>query len=222
MHCSVFDILPSVNASSKMAYVLWRLERDPSLGFSPHPLYPKGITLYPGVHVTGGVHHGVYPGYAEFGVDVHTLPGRDQEGVRSDVEGFLGVLRQEDPSLEVELAFEEGPLGWGDATETSPQHPIVRSALFVSERVLGSKSRLKGFPGGTTASSFQGEGGIPSNPCFWGRAVALRSQPEREHLRGRHRPGVQDLRVDCASLPQCNILVASWETGVVSPGHQRC
>jgi len=177
MHSSISDIMPSVNASTKMAYVLWRLEKDLKIRFPPHPLCPGGITVNPGVFLSGGVTYGVYPGYAEFGVDVRTLPGMTREGVRGDVEGFLDTLRREDPSLEVEMAFEDGPLGWNDASEISPQHPIVQAALRASERVLGFQPALRGFPGGTDAGSFQGAGGIPTVPAFGPGLLPLAHSP---------------------------------------------
>ncbi len=181
MHSSISDILPSVNASTKMAYVLWRLGKDLKINFPPHPLYPKGVTVNPGVFLSGGVYYGVFPGYAEFGVDVRTLPGMTKEGVRRDVEGFLDTLRQEDPSLQVEMAFEEGPLAWNEATEISAQHPIVRAALRASEQVLGFQPKLGGFPGGTDAGSFQGLGGIPTIPAFGPGLLPLAHSPN-EHI----------------------------------------
>jgi len=181
MHSSISDILPSVNASTRMAHVLWRLEKDLKIRFLPHPLYPEGVTVNPGVFVSGGLYYGVYPGYAEFGVDVRTLPGMTKEEVRRDVEDFLDALRQEDPSLQVEMEFELGRLGWNEATEISAEHPIVRAALRASEQVLGFQPTLRGFPGGTDAGVFQGEGGIPTIPAFGPGLLPLAHSPN-EHI----------------------------------------
>ncbi|MGQ9585386.1 MAG: M20 family metallopeptidase [Anaerolineae bacterium] len=178
MHSSVSDILPSVNASTKMGYVLWRMEKDLKIQFPPHPLCPGGITLTPGVFVDGGVYYGVCPGFAEFGVDLRTVPGMAKEGVRLDVEAFLNSLREEDPDLAVEMVFEEGPLGWNQPSEISPQHPLVQAGLRAAERVLGFRPPLRGFPGATDAGTFQHEAGIPAIPAFGPGLLPLAHGPD--------------------------------------------
>ena len=181
MHSSISNLLPSVNASTKMAHVLWRMERDLRINFPPHPLCPGGVTLNPGVFLSGGVNYGVFPGYAEFAVDVRTLPGMTKEGLRCDVEMFLDILRREDPSLQVEMAFEDGPLGWNEGTEISPQARIVQAALRASRRVLGFRPELRAFPGGTDAGIFQGKGGIPTIPALGPGLLPLAHSPN-EHI----------------------------------------
>ncbi len=177
VHSSISNMIPTVNASTKMAYVLWRLERDLKISFPPHPLCPEGITLNPGVFVSGGVYYGVYPGYAEFGVDVRTLPGMTKEGLRRDVESFLDQLRREDPQLQVEMEFEPGPLGWNEGAETSPDAPIVQAALRAGEQVLGFRPPMRGLPGGTDGNVFQGIGGIPSVFAFGPGFLPLAHNP---------------------------------------------
>jgi hypothetical protein len=67
MHSSLSDRLPSVNASVKLARVVSRLADEFRL--------PEGATSNIGVTLSAGVYFGVYPGEAECGVDVRTVPG---------------------------------------------------------------------------------------------------------------------------------------------------
>jgi acetylornithine deacetylase/succinyl-diaminopimelate desuccinylase-like protein len=168
MHSSLSDTLPSVNASAKMAYVLWRMNRDfrSSIHFAPHPLCAQGPTVNAGVMVRGGIFYGVYPGYAEFSTDLRTLPGMTQEGVGRDLEAFLNDLRAEDPALKVELEFEPSPLGWTPASEIAASHPIVRALQRAAEFVFGTSPPLGAFAGTTDATRFQFGLGIPTVPAF--------------------------------------------------------
>lgn len=181
MHSSCSDILPSVNASVKMANVLSRMPRDLRLAFRPHPLCPQGITVNPGVIVSGGVTWGVYPGYAEFGTDVRTLPGMTREGVGRDLDAFLAMLRAEDPELRVEWEFAEPPLDWIEPTEVSPDDPLVRSTAWAAEQVLGFRPPLGTFPGATDATAFQHRAGIRCIPSFGPGLLPLAHGPN-EHV----------------------------------------
>ncbi len=177
MHSSLSDLLPSINASTKMAHILSRMDRELEITYPPHPLCPQGITVNLGVMVSGGIYFGVYPGYAEFAVDVRTLPGMTKEGLRRDVEAFLGQLRTEDPSLQVEMEFEPGPLGWNEGTEISGDAPVVRASLRAAEHVLGYRPPRRAFPGGTDAGIFQSLGGIPTIPAFGPGLLRLAHNP---------------------------------------------
>ena len=168
MHSSLSNALPSVNASAKMAHVLWRMhgELRDRIRFPEHPLAPYGITVNIGDMVSGGVFYGVYPGYAEFGSDIRTLPGMTLEGLKEDIEGFLDDLRQEDPDLKVELEVVDPPLNWYQASEVSPDEPFVDMFLSACEQVLGRRPPLGTFSGATDAYAFQIMGGIPTIPGF--------------------------------------------------------
>ncbi len=166
MHSSLSNALPSVNASAKMAHILWRMhgELRDRIRFPQHPLAPHGITVNVGVVVKGGVFYGVYPGYAEFACDVRILPGVTFDGLTEDIEAFLDDLREEDPDLQVELDMAHIP--FREASEVSPDEPFVRMMLSACERVLGRRPPLGTFAGATDAYAFQVLGGIPTIPGF--------------------------------------------------------
>ena len=183
MHSSISDILPSVNASVKMAYVLWRMQRDlpGRIRYTPHPLCPQGVTLNVGVMVSGGVFFGVYPGYAEFACDLRTLPGMTQQGVRQDIEAFLDDLRREDPDLKAELSFEPLPLGWIEPSEMPADHPLTAALQWAAGRVFGACPPLGCIPGTTDAPKFQFGLGIPTVPAFGPGRLPLAHSPN-EHI----------------------------------------
>jgi acetylornithine deacetylase/succinyl-diaminopimelate desuccinylase-like protein len=165
MHSSISDIFPSVNASAKMAWVLWRMATDLELTFEPHPFYPQGPTVSIGSFVSGGVYYGVYPGYAEFASDIRLIPGMTIESVQADVEAFLSRLRNEDPELTVELEFEDSgkQRSWNGLRGDEPFLEMLQRA---SQRVLGRRLPLTGFPAFTDAYWFETHLGIPSIPAF--------------------------------------------------------
>lgn len=165
MHSSISDRFPSVNASVKMAWVLWRMATDLELRFEPHPLYPKGPTVNLGDFVTGGIYYGVYPGYAEFGSDIRLLPGMTHENLRQDLESFLARLCREDPDLKVELGFEDDgrEQQWPSLRGDEPFVSVLQEAC---QSVLGRKPPLGGFPAFTDAYWFHTHAGIPAIPAF--------------------------------------------------------
>lgn len=165
MHSSLSDQLPSVNASVKLAGVLDRMSRELEIQAPSHPLCPDGITVNLGVMLHGGVTYGVYPGYAEFAVDVRTIPGMTQAGVERDVEAFLERLRQEDPQLDVELAFEPLPVGWTPPCEVPADAPVVRAAQAAAGQVLGTVPPLRALPAVTDGAHFAAVG-IDTIPAF--------------------------------------------------------
>jgi acetylornithine deacetylase/succinyl-diaminopimelate desuccinylase-like protein len=165
MHSSISDQFPSVNASVKMGWVLWRMARDLELRYEPHPYYPQGPTVNLGDFVKGGIYYGVYPGYAEFGSDIRIIPGMTRDEVKQDLEAFVEGLRGEDPELKVELEFagEDRRQDWKWLRGDEPFVGVVQRA---GERVLGHKLPLGGFPAFTDAYWFHTYAGIPTIPAF--------------------------------------------------------
>lgn len=165
MHSSLSDTLPSVNASVKMAEVLTRMTTELTVQAPEHPLCQDSITLNPGVQVRGGVFYGVYPGYAEFGSDLRTIPGMSLDGVKRDLEAFLDRLRAEDPDLDVTLAFEPPPLDWIPPAEVSPEAAIVKAARTAAGTVLDTEPELGAYPA-TTDGTYFAQAGISTIPAF--------------------------------------------------------
>lgn len=163
-HSSLSDRLPSINASTKMAELMLKLDRELKFTHTPHPLGNISPTLNTGVTVRGGTFFGVISGEAEFAVDVRTVPGMTQESLRKDLEEFLARAQEEDPELQVSYAFEEG-LEWVPWSELQPDNPLVESVQLACEEVLGEAPPLSVFPGGTDAPWFEAAG-IPTLPSF--------------------------------------------------------
>ena len=151
MHSSLSDQVPSVNASVKLSQVLSRMAAEFRPRYPVNPDVPGGPTVNLGVTLSGGVYYGVYPGYAEFGIDVRTVPGMTQVGLQSDLEGFLDRLRRDDPELEV--ALEPRPeLAWMPPSAIDPSHPLVDAAQSAGRDVLGRDVPLGTMPAFTDGS----------------------------------------------------------------------
>jgi acetylornithine deacetylase/succinyl-diaminopimelate desuccinylase-like protein len=173
MHSSLSDRLPSVNASLKAAELMLRMSREFKIHFTPHPLYPQGVTVNLGVQVKGGVYFGVYPGYAEFSTDIRTIPGMVKADLVRDIQEFLEKQKQQDPMLDVELHFRPPPTDWIAPTEVSPDLPIVKALCHASEEVLGFCPPLSIYPAGTDSPKFQLGAGIPTVPAFGAGLISV-------------------------------------------------
>ena len=202
MHGAIHDLLPSVNASVRLAEVLVRTAHELEFRHQPHPLCPQGVTASWGSVLEGGVFYGVYPGTAEFGTDIRTLPGMTREQIAEDIEAFLDRLRRDDPELEVEYEFEPLPLGWIETVEVPPEHPLVRAALRASEAVLGQAPTLSMFPAWTDARFFSSVAGIPTIPAFGPGELPLAHAPNEY--------------IEVESLPQAAAIYALTAAGYLA------
>lgn len=164
MHSSISDQLPGVNATLKMAELALRMQRElrDYLTFDDHEYCRFGPTVNVGVTAQAGVTYGVFPGRAEFGSDVRTIPGMTEEQVKLDVQRFLDDAMADDPELDARL---EWNLMVG-ATEIDGNNPIVGALADVSETVLGHRPRLDAFPGATDAAFIQVTAGVPCVASF--------------------------------------------------------
>jgi acetylornithine deacetylase len=145
MHSSLSDQVPSVNASVKLGQVLTRM----AAGFRPSHAGPPGVSGTPtvnlGVTLKGGVYYGIYPGHAEFGIDVRTVAGMTHERLRAELESFLDQLRAEDPELRVS-AEPVAELDWFPPASIDPGHPLVGAARGAARDVLGREVPLGTMP----------------------------------------------------------------------------
>lgn len=164
MHSSISDRFPAVNATAAMARLIDRMETGlrGAITFPEHPLAGLGPTVNVGVTARAGIYYGVYPGYAEFGCDIRTLPGMTLESLRDDLDAFLAAARREDPELDAELIVD----GWFPATEIPSDHPLVQAVQNAAMTVLGRVPPLAAFPGATDSTYFQLGAGIPTIPAF--------------------------------------------------------
>ena len=118
MHSSLSDVVESVNASADLAWVLQQMHERFRIVAPDHPYSAQGITVNVGVTLSGGVQYGVYPGHAEFGVDIRVPPGIDAATIDQALEDFFHGLRSERPDVAVSWTKEPPPLDWMPATET--------------------------------------------------------------------------------------------------------
>lgn len=175
MHSSLSDQVPSINASVKLAGVLSEMAREfhPS---QPHDeRVPGHATVNLGVTLSGGVYFGVYPGQAEFGIDIRTLPGMSLSGFQADLEGFLNRLRRNDPELIVTAEPVAG-LEWMPPCSIDPGHPLVSAARGAAGEILGRDVSLGTMPAFTDGSHWA-EAGIPCIPAFGPGSLFLAHQP---------------------------------------------
>lgn len=173
MHSSLSDRLPSVNASLKLAELMLRMSRDLKLNFTPHPLCPTGATVNLGVRLKGGVSFGVYPGYAEFGTDIRTVPGMQKETILQDIKMFLEDRQRDDPDLKMEFDLAPLPAGWVAPTEVSADLPIAQALANASEEVLGFRPPFSIYPAGTDSPNFQLKANIPTIPSFGAGMISV-------------------------------------------------
>jgi acetylornithine deacetylase/succinyl-diaminopimelate desuccinylase-like protein len=162
MHSSLSDRLPSSNASVKLARGLVR--------FADAFRLPVGATLNLGVTLGGGIFYGVYPGQAECGIDVRTVPGMTLEALRADV---LGFVERERLDLDVQWVPE---LEWLPPSAIDPQHPLVAAARSAARQVLGREVPLGTMPAVTDGTNWS-EAGIPSVPAFGPGLLPLAHRP---------------------------------------------
>jgi acetylornithine deacetylase/succinyl-diaminopimelate desuccinylase family protein len=187
MHSSLSDRGGCVNASVKMAEVLVEFANNlkKNLRHKPHPLYPEGPTVNPGVILEGCVFYGVIPGEASFGFDIRVIPGMTCEGVKRDMEKFLEKLRKKDKDLQAELVFEDPPLDWLAPVEIEKDHPLVLSCMEASKKVLGREPKLLGVPFGTDAVFYSRPGiDMPIIPSFGPGLIKLAHGPD-EYIEAR-------------------------------------
>lgn len=177
MHSSINDLVPSVNASIKMAQLLVKMNSDLKFNYPLHPLIPQGVTKGYGVMIKGGVYYGVLPGYAEFSTDIRLLPGMTPDDIKRDVLSFIKKVKEDDHELEVEIEFEPLPLGYIKPTEVPADEPFVKILQDISSKVLSFPPELGAFPAWTDSRFFD-EIGINTIPAFGPGLLTVTHSPK--------------------------------------------
>jgi succinyl-diaminopimelate desuccinylase len=126
---------------------------------APGPV-PCQPTVNPGMLVEGGVCFGTWPGRCTFGVELRLVPGMDREQVRAEVQDL--IKEHLDAGATAEVRYRDGSLGWMPAVGLDPEHRVVRASQRAAARVLGDELPVRAYPGGTDASYFMGDAGIPT------------------------------------------------------------
>jgi acetylornithine deacetylase len=175
MHSSLSDQVASVNASVKLGQVLTRM----AAGFRPSHSSPPGVSGTPtvnlGVILAGGVYYGIYPGHAEFGIDVRTVAGMTHEGLQAELEGFLDQLRAQDPELRV--SAEPVPdLDWFPPSSIDPGHPLVTAARGAAREVLRREVPLATMPAFTDGTHWH-LAGLACVPALGPGSLLLAHRP---------------------------------------------
>ena len=117
-------------------------------------------TVNPGMHIEGGVTFGTWPGWCTVGTEVRLVPGMDRDRVQRQVEDFVrGAIGE---IAEATVRWRPGSMGWMPAVGLDPNAPIAQAAQRACVRVLGHELPVTAYPGGTDATYFMGEAGIPT------------------------------------------------------------
>lgn len=176
MHSSLSDQVPSVNASVKLSHVLSRMASEFRPRYPVNSRVPGGPTVNLGVTLSGGVFYGVYPGHAEFGIDVRTVPGMTHADLQADLAGFLEKLRREDPELDVSV--DPVPeLAWFQPSSVDPAHPLVAAAQSAARDVLGRDVPLGTMPAFTDGTHWN-LAGSACIPAFGPGSLLLAHRPD--------------------------------------------
>lgn len=175
MHSSLSDQVPSVNASVKLGEVLSRMAAEFRPNYPHNPKVPGGPTVNLGVTMSGGIFFGVYPGYAEFGIDIRTVPGMTLAGLQSDLTAFVEKLRDEDPLLDVSVV-PVPDLAWHPPSSIDPEHPLVAAASSAARDVLGRQVPLGTMPAFTDGSHWN-QAGMACIPAFGPGSLLQAHQP---------------------------------------------
>ena len=175
MHSSLSDQVPSVNASVKAGQVLARMASEFRPRFPRDPKVPGGPTVNLGVTLSGGVFFGVYPGHAEFGIDVRTVPGMTLAGLHADLTAFLERLLVDDPELDASV--EPVPdLAWHAPSSIDPTHALVVAASSAARDVLGREVPLGTMPAFTDGSHWN-QAGMACIPAFGPGTLLVAHRP---------------------------------------------
>lgn len=121
---------------------------------------PCDVTVNPGMLIEGGVTFGTWPGHCRLGVEIRLAPGMDERLVKQEIQALVDSVIGS--SAQVDIQYRSGSLGWMPGIELDPNHDIVQSSQRAASRTLGLNLEPRGYPGGTDAAYFMGDGKIPT------------------------------------------------------------
>ena len=147
------------NAVTVAADVIHALER-----FVPPVARPGAVpaepTMNTGMLVHGGVCFGTWPGECTVGCEIRLVPGMDADQVRDAIQQEVAEAVGEQGQFDIRYA--EGSLGWMPAVELAPASKVATAAQAACKAVLGHELPVRAYPGGTDATYFMGQAGIPT------------------------------------------------------------
>lgn len=117
-------------------------------------------TVNPGIFINGGVSYGTWPGYCRVSMEVRLVPGMAQVTLHREVEDLVQATLGRDASYRIR--YLQSSQGWMPAVELSPTGLVARAAQIAAKSVLKRDVPFDAFPGGTDATYFMGEAGIPT------------------------------------------------------------
>jgi len=117
-------------------------------------------TINSGMLVRGGVAFGTSPGECTIGCEIRLVPGMDRVKVQAAVE--QAVIDAVGATATVDITYLDGSMGWMPAVELDPMSGVVTAAQSACREVLGHELPIGAYPGGTDATYFMGEAGIPT------------------------------------------------------------
>ncbi|MCR2800223.1 M20/M25/M40 family metallo-hydrolase [Microbacterium sp. zg-Y818] len=117
-------------------------------------------TVNPGMFISGGVSFGTWPGQCRVSMEVRLVPGMSQQTLHSEVDALVRATLPAD--VDYRISYLGSGQGWMPAVELSPKTVVARAAQLATKSVLGRSVPFAAFPGGTDATYFMGQGGIPT------------------------------------------------------------
>ena len=105
----------------------------------------------PGV-IRGGVQVNMVPDLCELEVDRRTLPGETQRSVYAEFTKILDPLIEKDPGFTYEITE---PSWFVPPNDVSVKEPVVLSLLSAYETIVGDKTQVTAFPGGSDAPNME-------------------------------------------------------------------
>ena len=135
-----------VNAVYKAARAVTKLE-DFDFNVMPHDLLGKS-TLNVGT-MSGGINLNSVPDYAQFTVDIRSIPGHRHAEIVETLKGYLGGEARIGKIVDV------------GGVDTPPEHPWIQEVYALMGPILGEQIKPRGAPYFTDASALQPAYGKP-------------------------------------------------------------